>query len=139
MISVTVSRAELGLTDLVIGDTYPGANGYSVASYTPGAIEQQNVYAKSRWVNGAVLTSTRRDISTIDLSIRVKGSSLSDMAVKVQDLEVAFSQFGYLTTFWLGMATVQYTCMPANYQIAPTSVEYRHFTTLFTAQIPRQP
>ena len=138
MISLTISRASLGLTPLVINDVTPGV--YTITrEFNPGRIDVDNVVAESRWQDGGLLTSSRRKITELTGTIRVSAGSLPGTVTAIDALAAALNQFAYTVTLQQGSVVTEYVCMPASWQRAFDSVQMRAGADLMTVTIPRQP
>ena len=135
MISLTLSNG----TATAITIDPQGKSGYVLASMNPGQTIRDNTYATSRWVDGAALTSTREDVTALDVVVQAWGTSLADMMTKVDTLGSALGQYAYtVTAAWSGGSAV-YTAMPASYSVSYDPNYLRNFLTVVTASIPRQP
>jgi hypothetical protein len=142
VISLSIDRSSIGLLPLTIGTTRTtGAYMLMAGGWNPGTIERDNTYARSRWLSGASLVSTRDELTSLDLGVRIWGSSLSNMRQMVDDLGAALGQFSYqITETWSGNLTPRvYDCCPASYAVEADPDQWRQYTTIVTASIPRQP
>lgn len=139
-VSVSATLSD-GTTTISMGDN----TSYEITAdgYGDGDIVSDNTYATSRWVDGAALISSRWEIASTTLRIRVKGSSTSDLYSKINSLVSLVSSFSYTLAVTVGGATRTYDCLPASVQIgdggAFTSVGARNTQQIVTITIPRQP
>lgn len=138
MISLSITRTELALGALTVTDT--GTSGIVLVTLNEGDIEHDNQYATSRWVDGAQLISSRRDVTSIEATFRAWGTTHATLTQNIDALYNALNQFTYtITATFSGGGTRVYTCMPANYSSQWDPPEFRRFTATVTARIPRQP
>ena len=138
MISLTVDRTSLGLLPYTITDT--GTSGPVLVAFQPGAISRENVVATSRWVDGGALVSTRTEMTSMDLVVRLYSTSYAQLRTDAETLGDALGQYGYTITETPTTGSARtYTCLPASWQMEMSPPELRRFTALFTASIPRQP
>ena len=139
MITLTIDRSSLALLPLTINDS--GTGTYVLVSYAPGAKVRDNALAKSRWLDGGQLLSTRTDILTMDMAVQVRASSTQAILDAAAVLDQALDQFGYTITEQVAGAitSVQYACQPANTSFPYDPVMFRGGLGMFTASIPRQP
>lgn len=138
MLTITIDRASIGASPLTITDNGSGVftlmPGFSIGGVTP-----RNVYAESRWQDGAVLTSTSRDLSSIDMTLRINGGSLAGVAFSTNDLSAALGQFSYTVTVNESGVISTYECMPATWRRLFDRDEMRSGRDLVVVSIPRQP
>jgi hypothetical protein len=139
VITLTIDRSSLGLLPLTINDS--GTGTYVLTSFMPGAKSRDNSYAQSRWLDGGRLVSTRTEIVTMDMVVRINSTTVPLLLDAATVLETALDQFGYTITEAVSgaVSTTTYTCMPASTSFPYDPVQFRRFTGLFTASIPRQP
>jgi hypothetical protein len=139
MLTLTIDRASIGLLPLTISDT--GTGTYVLSAFTPGAKARDNTIATSRWLDGGQLVSTRVDILTMDMVVRINAASVSALKTAADALDAALGQFDYTITETIAGALTPtvYTCMPASTSWPYDPVAFRAGTSLFTASIPRQP
>lgn len=139
MITLTIDRSSLGLLPLTINDT--GTGTYVLSAFTPGAKARDNAIAASRWLDGGQLVSSRVDILTMDLVVRINASSVAALTAAADVLDEALGQYGYTITQTIAgaLTATTYTCMPASTSFPYDPVAFRAGTSLFTASIPRQP
>lgn len=130
-LSITSGTATYSVTD-------SGTTGYVLEAWNPGLVSRDNTYATSRWIDGGALTSSRKDILTMEGSIQSWGTSTTDAVAKANTLGSALGAFSYtITESGAGAAT--YTCMPADYRIEYNPAKLRGFLAVITVSIPRQP
>jgi len=143
MITLTISRTSLGLLPLTIANSGRTAGTYvlTAGGWNPGAVERENSYARSRWLPGAQLVSTRDELMALSLTVRLWSDSVPNLRTMADTLGEALGQFSYtITENVTGALTPRiYDCMPASYSIDSDPVQWRQFTTTLTASIPRQP
>lgn len=138
MITVSIDRTSLSLTALSITDT--GADAYSIMPGVQiGGGERDNVYAESRWIDGAAVTSSRATLTTIDLNVRVEGSSLADLQTKIAALAAALAQFTYTVTVTEGATATTYDCCPGSWRRQYNQTAMMNLADYLTVTIPRQP
>lgn len=141
MISLSISRDALTVpaTPLTIADS--GSGTYVLSSFEPGMRMRDNAIAKSRWIDGGSLVSTRVDVATMDMVVRINAASTTAVLTAADTLDDALSQFGYTITLTVSgsVSTTAYTCMPATTSLSWDPIQLRNRTALFTASIPRQP
>lgn len=135
MIALTIAGTNGTVT---AADT--GTSGYVIAALDPGSNERDNVYARSRWVDGAYLTSTRTELNSITVAMQVWGSSLSDLQTKINTLGSVVNAWGYtVTAAYTGGGSTVYTAMPASYDVAYEPSMLRTNMAVVTLNIPVQP
>jgi len=141
MITLSIDRSSLGLLPLSVGTARTaGTYQLSANGWNPGRVQRDNAIATSRWLSGGRLVSTRNEIISLELTVRVWGSSVANMRTMVDDLGNALGQFSYTVTETVtgALTTNVYTCMPASWSVESDPNQWRQFTTLFTASIPRE-
>jgi hypothetical protein len=138
VIRLTIGRASIGLTPLVIDDDGTGVYNL-MRDFNPGGVEVDNVYAEARWQDGGLLTSSRRTIAEIGGTIRVNAGSLPATVSAIDDLADALNQFGFPVTLEQETVVTEFTCMPATWQRAFDPVQMRHGADYVNVSIPRQP
>ena len=141
MITLTISRDSLAtpLLPLTINDS--GTGTYVLMDMNPGVIAKDNVFARSRWIDGAALVSTRKDVLTLDLVIRINATGMAAIKAAAEALDDAFDQWSYTITESVtgSLTSTVYTCSPANTAFGYDPVQFRANTGLYTASVPRQP
>jgi hypothetical protein len=141
VITLSIDRSSLGLLPLSVGTARTaGTYQLSANGWNPGRVQRDNAIATSRWLSGGRLVSTRNEIISLELTVRVWGSSVANMRTMVDDLGNALGQFSYTVTETVtgALTTNVYTCMPASWSVESDPNQWRQFTTLFTASIPRE-
>ena len=142
MITLSIDRASLGLLPLAVTNTGRTAGTYVLDAngWNPGRVQRDNAVATSRWLSGGKLVSTREEIISLELTVRVWGSSVANMRTMVDALGDALGQYSYTVTETItgALSTNVYTCMPASWAVESDPNQWRQFTTLFTASIPRE-
>ena len=135
--SVTLTIAGTAGT-VTVPDT--GTTGYVLLQWAPGQYQRDNVYAASRWVDGAYLTSTRTDLLSMSATIRCHGTSINDMMSKVNALGSAVNAWTYtVTAAYVGGGSAVYTAMPASYAVEYDAIALRNLQVPVTLNIPVQP
>ena len=141
MITLSIDRSSLGLLPLAVG-TARTSGSYQLAAngWNPGRVQRDNAVATSRWLSGGKLVSTRNEIISLELTVRIWGSSVANMRTMIDDLGNALGQFSYTVTETIAgaLTTNVYTCMPASWSVESDPNQWRQYTTLFTASIPRE-
>ena len=138
MITVTISRSSIGLTPLVISDTPPGV--YTLLrDFNVGKSEADNTVAESRWQDGGLLTSTRRNITEIEMLVRVSAGSVAGTVAALDALADALDQFDYQVTVQQGTSSKTYRCMPANWERSFDPVQMKNNADIIRITMPRQP
>lgn len=135
MITLTIAGTNGTVT---INDT--GNSGYVLAALDPGSNERANTYATSRWLDGAYLTSSRTELSSLAATVQVWGTALSDVQAKIATLGSAVNAFGYTVTatYATGGSTV-YQAMPASYDVEYDPNWLRNSAAVVTLTIPVMP
>lgn len=134
MISLTLS---IGTATMTIDDN--GRSSYVLVSLNPGGVAYDNTYATSRWVNGAALVSSRKEMVAVDAVIQTWGTSLADVMTKVDTLGSALGQYSYTVSAVMAGTTAAYSASPASYSVSYDPNYLRNFLTVVTTSIPRQP
>lgn len=139
MISLSVDRSSLGLLPLTVADS--GSSGAVLAAWQPSRKERDNAVARSRWLSGGSLVSTRDEIVGMDMVLRLYASSHALIRSAVDEWDAALGQFSYVITETISGAvtTRAYTCQPAAWQVDNDPVAIRAGFVILTASIPRQP
>lgn len=139
MISLTVDRSSLGLLPLTANDF--GTTGAVVAAWQPSRKERDNAVARSRWLSGGSLVSTRDEIVGMDLVMRLYASSHTLIRSAVDEWDAALGQFSYTITETItgAITPTVYDCQPASWQVDNDPVAIRAGFVILTASIPRQP
>lgn len=136
MTALVVHHATVPASDISVG--IGGTTAYELVSFTPGKTDLDNKIAESSSVDGGVLTSSRRKVLTMNLQVRVTGTSTSDLDTKCNALTALVSQFGYTITDTL-YGSITYTCLPASFERAYDQLLRSDFMDYLTFVIPRQP
>ena len=141
MITLTISRDNLDVPLLPLTINASGSGTYVLMDMSPGARAKDNVFARSRWLDGAALVSTRQDLLSLDLVIRINATGMAGVKAAAAVLDDAFDQWSYtITETVTGLLTsTVYTCSPANTAFAYDPVQFRANTGLYTASVLRQP
>lgn len=112
-LSVTVSRELLGLAPLELANSAV----YYVAPQFLGAVVQwDRQQVSSRYLDGDVTVSRRRQNVVERIAVEVKGPDLPAVQLAIKDLIDAFCQDRYTLTVVAGGATRAYACETADYQ-----------------------
>jgi hypothetical protein len=142
MISLSIDRSSLGQLPLTLVDSGRAAGSYVITAdgWFPGAVQADNDYARSKWINGAQLIASRVDLLTMQLAVRCWAASATAARQMADTLGAALLQDSYtITESGLSTTPVVYQCLPASWSMDWNPVELSQGTTLFTASIPRQP
>ena len=141
MITLTISRDNLAVPALPLTINDSGTGTYVLVSMEPGARAKDNAYARSRWLDGAQLVSTRQDLLSLDLVIRINAAGMAALKAAAEALDDAFDQWSYTITETISGAVTStvYTCCPANTAFGYDPIQFRANTALYTASVPRQP
>ena len=140
MIRIQIGRDSLGDLPLLITDTSGVTDAYSLMpGYSAGESTPVNTVAKSRWMPGGVLTSTKRDMTELSFIMRVNGGSLEAMQFSIATFAEAVDQFDYTVTVTEGATITVYQCLPATWRRAFDKNLMRLGRDLLQVTIPRQP
>lgn len=137
----TISRTELALSPLA----FTPANGYFIQrnGFGPGEVSNRKTYVQSPYVIGQQLVHVVKDLATSSLTVRVQGSSHSDMIDKLEVLCEAFEQFNYTLTIVIDGISYVYDCDTADYAIGDggqlDDMWLRSDTQLVTFDVPHKP
>lgn len=138
MISLSIDRSSLGITALTISDDGTGTFTL-MPGFSAGASVPINVVAESRWQDGGVLTSSRRDLTSLDMTLRINGGGVWSVNAATAELATALDQFSYTVTVNEGGYAWTYQAMPATWRRLYVRDELRRGRDLVTVSIPRQP
>ena len=120
--------------------TDTGTSGYVLLTLDPGSNERDNAYARSRWLDGAYLVSSRTELNSISAAVQVWGTAIYDVQTKIATLGSAIDAFGYtVTATYTGGGSTVYTAMPASYDVAYDPVLLSNNMAIVTLNIPVQP
>lgn len=124
-----------------ISITDDGSGDYELVSFGPGTVERENTLAESRWIDGGSLVSSRRRIATMNLVVRVTGSSLSEAETNTEALVAALDNDGtaFSMTEWTASTSTVWSCLPATVTVARDPIMMTADSYMVTASIPRQP
>lgn len=141
MITLTLSRDLLSPPQLPLTINDSGTGTYVLVSMEPGVRAKDNAYARSRWLDGAQLVSTRQDLLSLELVIRINANGMAALKAAAEALDDAFDQWSYTITEQVAGAvgSTIYTCCPANTAFGYDPVQFRANTGIYTASVPRQP
>ena len=115
-IELTVTRDELALADLTVSR----ANGYSIVKegIGPGRSTWRRITTTSPWVHGNQLVHAVREAPSMQVAVRVTGTSHSNLWTRINTLTDAFSQFDYDLTFTIEGVTFTWDrCQPADFSV----------------------
>ena len=134
---ITVTLASAAGTASIPDDA---TSGYALVSFSPGQHIRDNAYAESRWLDGAALASSRTDIASLAMTVRVFGTSVPDVIAKVATIGTIINEFDYdvQVTYSAG-GSVVYTAMPGSYAPEYDPVLLRSNQALMSLTIPVQP
>lgn len=135
---IALSLAIGTATPISIADAYTGA-GYVLGAYSGGRVENENALAESRWLDGASLTSTRKRMATVDVSIQAWGTSYADMMSKVAALGTVLDAPSYTVSRIDANGTATQNAMPATYEVVYNYLTMRQNMAVINASIPVQP
>lgn len=90
---------------------------YRIVRCNPGGIVWVREEATSRWTHGRVLTNARKDIATLELAVRVYGSTASLLNERLTTLLRCFEQFRYRVEITLDTVEYRWWCQPADYAL----------------------
>ena len=116
-IELTIDRSELLLGDLVIGED---AGGYSLIKegIGPGQQSWRRLAVTSPWAHGERLVHAVKDAPSMNVDIRVTGTSHGNLWNRLDVLTRAFSQFSYDLTFDIEGAVFTWEkCQPADWAV----------------------
>jgi hypothetical protein len=135
---LSINRSSLSQGDLDI--TADGSGRYELVSFTPGRVDRDNVYAESRWLDGAQMVSSRKRLATMNLVVRVHGDDAEDALDGADELTAALAdQLRYTITEETGTALREYACLSATVDTGRDPVLLEAGIVVVTAIIPRQP
>ena len=135
MLTLTIASA---IGTATIPDT--GTSGYVLISYGPGQVRRDNAYAESRWIDGAALVSSRTDLTSLSLAVRVFGTSVDNALENAGVLLGIVTQDDYtVTTAYVGGGSAVQHAMPASYSLEYDPNFLRVNQALLTLDIPVQP
>lgn len=137
-VTATITRSELGLSDLALID--PGT--YEVVSVRPGVVANALETAESPYVSGALLVARRKPLVAASIVIDVEATSHADVRSRVSALRSAFDQRSYQLSVPFDGAAWTWSCLPFTSFEAP-GFATPMFEAGFVAQVaitfPRQP
>ena len=107
--------------------------------FNAGASVPVNVIAESRWQDGGVLTSSRRDVTSLDMTLRINGGGLWNVNAYTAELAAALDQFSYTVSVNESGYLWTYSAMPATWRRLYDRDELRRGRDLVVVSIPRQP
>ncbi len=140
MVTITINRFSLGLSNLVINDSGSSADTYSLMrDFSDGDIKRENTIAKSRWRDGGTLTSSRKDMSELRFTVRVSAGSVASTLTAIRTLREALDQWGYEVYVDEGGVRTTYTCLPADTKRSHDPNLMRRGMDYVEVTIPRQP
>lgn len=138
-ISVSIDRTELGTTALSLSS----ATGYEITAdgYSEGDVTANNVYASSRWVDGAAVTASKLEVANIQMRVKVTGTSATDLMTRIDAIRNALTQFSFSMTVSVNGASRVYACMAASsFSTEPFNpAMIRNNIAYVSAVVPRQP
>lgn len=139
MISLSVSRASLGLTPLTLADT--GITGNVIVAWNPNLPEREVSWSRSRWLSGASQTSSRDDVVGADLTFQIWGASAGAIWTTAGLWDAALAQFTYTVTETRSgsLSPIVYDCAPTSLRVASDPVTIRAGFVVASCTIPRQP
>lgn len=101
---MTTYRLTRGVTNIDISEdgTSDVAGGYEMQAWDPGPLPIVNVLAESAAIDGANVSSSRRGVGTVQLTVRCKGTSSSDALAKAVALAKAIECSTLAANSWDG-------------------------------------
>lgn len=134
----SVTRTSLGLGPLDLSD---GA--YEIVSLVTGGVQWRRAVAEGRYQPGRALLHAQQSTVTDVLTVRVYGTSGTQVENRVLALRRAFSQFAYTLTTVIDGVTRTVECEPADMSIAgddtrQKTLTYHHMREVVLS-IPRDP
>lgn len=141
MITLSISRTNLTVPDVPLTINDSGAGTYVLVALQPGAKARDNAIASSRWIDGGALVSTKVDLLSLDLVVRINAATVPLLLAAADTLDTALAQRSYTITQQVSGAVTAttYTCLPASTNFPYDPVQFRAGTGVFTATILRQP
>lgn len=139
MISLSVSRTSLGLLPLTLADT--GTTGNVIVRWEPNLPEREVAWARSRWLRGGSVVSSRDDIVGAELTFQIWGASSGAIWTTAGLWDAALAQFSYTITETRSgtLSPIVYGCAPTSLRVANDSVTIRAGYVVASCVIPRQP
>lgn len=113
-LSATITRDELGLSDLNIND---GVNYKVTTAFMGGSVAWQRQTVSSPYIDGDVAISRRRPDVTETVEILVYGSGHANLRSNVGTLITAFTQEDYNLAFTFDGNIRKYDCKCADYTV----------------------
>jgi hypothetical protein len=139
VISLSIDRSSIGLLPLTVADT--GTTGAVIVAWQPKSKDRDNTVARSRWLSGGSLVSTRDEIVGMTLAVQLWATTPALLDQAVDTWDAALGQFAYqITETTTGALTPKvYDCQPASWSVDNDPVMIRAGLVILTASIPRQP
>lgn len=112
----TISRAELGLDPLplnVLGQV-------RVVSYSSRAVGKVRGWARSPSMHGAVQTYSKKDVATVNLTLRFYASTKGSLDALIETYLEAFEQDRYDLSIVLNGQPTTWSCVDAEYRPVKT-------------------
>lgn len=113
-VAASVSRTSLSLGDLALEDDETGNR---LVQFSVGAIAWRRNTVRSPFVAGDMLVSAVKEQVSSNVTVRVHGSSASQLHTRLAALARAFEQFTYHLNIILGGVQYSYVCQPADYVV----------------------
>ena len=137
-LSVTVSRAPLGLAPLEIG----GGDGrfYLAAQFLGGAVQWNRQKVSSPFVDGEVTTQRSRQNVSETIGVEIRADTHLHLQAYTRELLTAFTQDSFTLTINVEGAVYAYACEAADYQLVTWSTPRmvaKQGQVMFT--VPRMP
>lgn len=139
VISLSVSRTSLGLIPLTLTDS--GRVGNVIVAWNPNLPEREVTWAKSRWLDGGSVVSSRDDVTGADLTFQIWGASAGALWTTADLWDEALAQFSYTVTETRSgsLTPIVYDCAPTSLRIVNDPVTIRAGFLVASCTIPRQP
>lgn len=139
MISVSVSRASLGLVPLTFGDSR-GSAITIMPGWSFGDDDAENEYAESAWLSGSSVARTRYPLTDIVLPLVIRTTSITALESTYTALLAAVRQGpSFDVTRTLGGVARTYSCCPGKASRAFDKFRLLKGEDALTLTIPRQP
>lgn len=115
----SITRSELSLATLTIENRADASCPYSFSreGFGPGTVSWRRVTTQSPFVHGRFLLERVMDETQMNLSMRVRASSVDWVDYYLAQLIDAFSQFAYVLTFTIDGVYHQWLCETADFTV----------------------
>lgn len=137
-VEASVDRTSLSLSPLNLS-----SGAYEVVSLVSGGVSWRRVTVEGRYQPGRTLLSAQQSTVTDTLTVRVYGTSDTEVENRVLALRKAFSQVAYTLTTTIAGVTRTIVCEPADMSIAGDDTRQKtltyHRMREVVLSIPREP